>query len=100
MAQRTITTLYSDLSGTEIEDGAGGTIRFALDGDNYEVDLTDAETEDLRGALAAYVAAARKVPRRGAPRASRPAPSSDPSAKEIRAWALENGHDVPSALRA
>jgi hypothetical protein len=95
MAQRTITTFYSDLSGTEIEDGTGGTIRCAVDGNTYEVDLTDVEHEDLRKALAAYVAVARKVPARSVRGASGPTPNGDPSAKVIRAWARNNGHDVP-----
>jgi hypothetical protein len=95
MAQRTITTVYSDLSGMEIADGAGGTVRFAVDGSTYEIDLTDDEQATLREALAPFIAVARKVPARGVPGASRPTPSIEPSAKEIRAWAIENGHDVP-----
>lgn len=94
MAKRTITKVYSDLSGKEIEDGDGGTIRFGVDGASYEVDLTADEQTALREALAEYLAVARKVAR-SVPGASRPTPSGAATPKEIRAWAQENGHDVP-----
>src|SRR3954452_98336 len=79
MAQRTVIRLVDDLDDTEIVDGAGETVSFALDGRRYEIDLTNEHADELRAALDRYVAAARKVggrqtrPRAGAGKAATPA---------------------------
>jgi Lsr2 len=87
-----ITTLFID----DIDGGAAeGTVRFALDGTEYEIDLNAAHSEELRSALGKYVTHARKVggtARRGgrvAGRAVRGAGST-----VIRNWARENGYDI------
>ena len=46
MAQRTIVTYYSDVSGTEI-DKSGVGVHFNLDGDAFEIDLSEEEHEAL-----------------------------------------------------
>ena len=57
MAQK-ITTLFID----DIDGGAAeGTVRFALDGTDYEIDLNAKHSEELRSALGKYVSHARKV---------------------------------------
>ena len=57
MAQK-ITTLFID----DIDGGAAqGTVRFALDGTEYEIDLNAKHSEELRSALGKYVSHARKV---------------------------------------
>lgn len=43
MAQRVLTQLVDDIDGTELEDGQGETVTFALDGSNYEIDLSPQE---------------------------------------------------------
>lgn len=95
MAQK-ITTLFID----DIDGGAAeGTVRFALDGTEYEIDLNAKHSEELRSALGKYVTHARKVggvARRGgraAGRAGRGAGSSL-NTTEIRNWARENGYDI------
>ena len=40
---------------------ADETVRFAIDGTNYEIDLTTRHATELRAALNVYVGAARKV---------------------------------------
>ena len=80
---------------------------FALDGTSYEIDLNDEHAEQLREALAPYVGHARKsggARRGGGRRASSSSSTSGsaaggPSAKEVREWARENGHDVPERGR-
>lgn len=57
MAKRVEVVLVDDLVGGE----AVETVRFAIDGSVYEIDLGDANARTLREALAPYVAAARKV---------------------------------------
>ena len=99
MAQKYIVQLVDDLTQENIEDGSGESVRFALDGVGYTIDLTAAHAEELRGALAPYVGAARKsdsVAR--APRSTAPkAPKGD--LKSIRDWANENGYTVSSRGR-
>ncbi|WP_085510383.1 histone-like nucleoid-structuring protein Lsr2 [Plantibacter flavus] len=61
MAQRKITTLVDDLDGTDIPRGLGETVRFGIDGRNYEIDLTDENASAFRRSLSTYVGAARRV---------------------------------------
>jgi hypothetical protein len=92
-----ITTLFID----DIDGGAAeGTVRFALDGAEYEIDLNAKHSEELRSALGKYVSHARKVGgasrragRGAAGRAGRGA-GSTVNTTEIRNWARENGFDI------
>ena len=58
MAQKVEIHLEDDLDGGP----ADHTLTFALDGKDYEIDLSDANAEKLRKALRPFVAAARKAP--------------------------------------
>jgi hypothetical protein len=91
-----ITTLFID----DIDGGAAeGTVRFALDGTEYEIDLNAAHSEELRSALGKYVSHARKVggsvrrAGRAPGRVSRSAGSAL-NTTEIRSWARENGFEI------
>jgi len=90
MVRRTIVELVDDLDGSRIESGGGGTFSFALEGVSYEVDLTNAHADELRGALSPFIAKARRAT--GGRRISRGASADNVS--EIRAWAKSNGHAV------
>jgi hypothetical protein len=91
MAQKIEVHLEDDLDGGS----ADTTLAFALDGKDYEIDLSDANAEKLREALRPFVAAARKTTPNGGPRGTRTrTSSSDPDTAKIRAWAKENGHPV------
>ena len=57
MAQRIQTLLIDDLDGGE----AAGTVRFGLDGTEYEIDLSAAHSDELRQALGQNLAHARRV---------------------------------------
>ena len=57
MAQKVQTLFIDDLDGSEAE----GTVRFGLDGAEYEIDLNAGHAKELRDALARYVDAARRV---------------------------------------
>ena len=95
MAQKITTLFIDDIDGGE----ADGTVRFALDGTEYEIDLNAKHSEELRSALGKYVTHARKVggaarrAGRAAGRASRGA-GSTLNTTEIRNWARENGYDI------
>ena len=91
MAQKVQVLLVDDLDGGEADE----TVTFALDGKTYEIDLTTANADKLRGcstrtrrAAAVPVAA----PRAGAERPRRVGGSQDTA--KIRAWAKENGYEV------
>ena len=51
MAQKIQTLFIDDLDGSEAE----GTVRFGLDGTEYEIDLNGEHAQALRDALARYV---------------------------------------------
>jgi hypothetical protein len=89
MAQKIQTLFIDDIDGGEAE----GTVRFALDGAEYEIDLSTKHTDDLRSALGKYISRARKVgggvTRRSGSRGGRKPGTADTVA--VRAWARENG---------
>jgi hypothetical protein len=95
MAKRIEEIFIDDIDGSEAE----GTTKFALDGTNYEIDLSGANRDKLEKALAPFVSKARPVrterqgrSRRGAGVSSR-AMSREQSAN-IRQWAKEQGLPV------
>ena len=90
MAQKIQTLFIDDIDGGAAE----GTIRFALDGTDYEIDLSGKHSDELHTTLRKYVDHARKVggtARRPGGRGGR-RPNVDTGA--VRAWARENGHDI------
>jgi hypothetical protein len=99
MAQRVNVVLVDDIDGTD----ASETVGFALDGVDYEIDLSDAHASELRNALSLYVGHGRRTGgrRKNAKRTSTTTSSSGDgaSAADIRAWARENGWDVPERGR-
>lgn len=88
MAQRRIVELIDDLDDTTIEDG--GTQTFSLNGTAYEIDLSAANLEKMREALAPFIAAGRRV--RSTP--SRRAKGKSDDSDAIREWARANGFTV------
>ena len=57
MAQKVQTIFIDDLDGSQ----ADGTVRFGLDGTEYEIDLNAKHARELRNALARYAATGRRV---------------------------------------
>ena len=92
VAQKIQTLFIDDLDGTAAE----GTVRFGLDGTDYEIDLNADHAKALRDALARYVGAARRVSggtRRPA-RSGRRASASGLNSTEVREWAKAQGIEV------
>ncbi|MEE1817635.1 histone-like nucleoid-structuring protein Lsr2 [Streptomyces sp. NPDC004288] len=92
MAQKVQVLLVDDLDGVEADE----TVTFALDGKTYEIDLTTANAEKLRGLLEPYTAGGRRTGGRttaGRGKGRAVATGSQDTAK-IRAWAKENGMNV------
>ncbi|HET8658205.1 MAG TPA: Lsr2 family protein [Micromonosporaceae bacterium] len=98
MARREIVVLEDDLDGGDAEE----TVKFALDGVQYEIDLNGKNAAKLRDSLARYVTAARKVGRGGlvvggraaAARGRGGASSDREQNKAIRAWAKKAGRQI------
>ena len=59
MAVRYETIYVDDLDGVEIEDGRAETIKFGVDGKDYEIDLSEQNAAAFREAVQPYLSAAR-----------------------------------------
>jgi hypothetical protein len=92
MAQRIQAYFIDDIDGSEAE----GTVRFGLDGTEYEIDLNTAHAKELRSTLTRYTQAARRSAGTGSRRARRErnAPADRPNSTEVRSWAREQGIEV------
>lgn len=90
MAQQIQTLFIDDIDGGD----AAGTVRFALDGVDYEIDLSAKHADDLHAALGKYIDRARKAggTRRSARGGRRSASAVDTTA--VRAWAKGQGIDI------
>jgi hypothetical protein len=100
VAQRTIVQLTDDLDGKPIAEGRGETVRFAVDRQDYEIDLGEKNAKAMRDTLNKYVSAARRVSgarsagrSRGTSRSSAAA-ARDYDPKAVRAWAESQGIEV------
>jgi nucleoid-associated protein Lsr2 len=85
MARRTIVTLEDDLGAGRADE----TVRFGIDGGEYEIDLSKRNAAKLRKQLAPFVDHARKAGRTQ----SRPVrtAASRRRSRDIRVWAQEKG---------
>jgi hypothetical protein len=90
MAQKVNVVVLSDLSEQE----GASTLAFGVDGDAYEIDLTDDEASAFRDLIAPYVGAARRVKSSATTRGRSSAPS-DYNPAEVRKWAESQGITVP-----
>lgn len=95
MAKQIVETLIDDTDGSEASD----TVRFAIDGAAYEIDLSDAHTKEIRSALEPFIAVARRVSNAPSRPGRRPrtTPVSGEKASLVRAWAKE--HDIKVSTR-
>jgi nucleoid-associated protein Lsr2 len=92
MAQKIQTLFIDDLDGSEAE----GTVRFGLDGTEYEIDLNADHAQALRDALARYAQVARRAgggTRRRARGGRRPS-ADGLNTTEVREWAKAQGIEV------
>jgi hypothetical protein len=88
MAQRIQTLLIDDIDGGE----AAGTVRFGLDGTEYEIDLSAAHSDELRKALEQYLGplarpGARPAAGAAAPLSTPPRSASGPKGRALRSRA-------------
>lgn len=107
MARIVQVQLIDDLSGQDADE----TLRFGLDGADYEIDLTTDHAAELRQILGKYVDHARRLggtparpetrnqrgatgrPGTAARRDARTAPAGREETQKIRDWATANGYN-------
>jgi Lsr2 len=94
MAQRVQIILEDDFDGGSADE----TVSFALDGTEYEIDLSAKNAANLRDAVSPWLGHARKTGGRRKRGTAAKAPVSS-STSDIRAWAQSNGHEVSSRGR-
>lgn len=106
MAKRLIshTVFEDDLTGQEVEEGALNTLRFTIEGVQYEIDLIDANADKMRAAFGPYISAAKRIGGRKTPAikatpASSNGTGSKSESKQIREWARTNDIEVPERGR-
>jgi hypothetical protein len=96
MAKQVIHKLVDDLDGGD----AAETVKFALDGVQYEIDLSESNADKLRAIFGPYTAAGAKVGRGAmlvgarAARGRGSATVDREQNKTIRAWAKKEGRDI------
>jgi Lsr2 len=85
VAQRTQVLYVDDIDGSDAE----GTVRFAFDGTDYEIDLNKEHAEQLAEAIGPFIAAARRVS--SSRRPARGARAGRHDLSDVRAWARDQG---------
>jgi hypothetical protein len=96
VAKRTIHMLIDDIDGGEADE----TITFALDGTQYEIDLSKKNAAKMRDELARYIDAGTRIGRGGitarvtAGRGRGPANTNRDHNHAIREWAQAKGLEV------
>jgi hypothetical protein len=102
VSEKVTVEVVDDLDGSRGDDV--DTVRFGLDGVEFEIDLCPANAARLRELLWRYARCARLVLREAepAPAESRPSPVRSHDAAElraVRAWARAQGFSVPNRGR-
>ncbi|MGO1543194.1 MAG: histone-like nucleoid-structuring protein Lsr2 [Gulosibacter sp.] len=96
MARKVVYQIIDDLDGSVLPDGLGETVKFGLDGVEYEIDLASKNAELLREELGQYINKARRVGGRAQRGTRTQLPSTGPKRDlaAIRKWAVANGYEV------
>jgi hypothetical protein len=102
VSKKVTVEVVDDLDGSRGDDV--DTVRFGLDGVEFEIDLCPANAARLRELLGRYARCARSVLREAEPAVSdgRPSPVRSHDAAElraVRAWARAQGFSVPDRGR-
>jgi Lsr2 len=93
MATKVLTTLQDDIDGSN----AVETVRFALDGVEWEIDLSERNANRLRNSLSDFISHGRKVGGQRQRKTTNSSSEFDP--KAVRKWAEANGIEVNSRGR-
>ncbi|MTE17030.1 histone-like nucleoid-structuring protein Lsr2 [Nocardia aurantiaca] len=96
MARKVTIQLVDDFDKTS---PAQETVRFGLDGTQFEIDLSTVNAGALRGALEQWTVHARKVGRTARTERTQVPAAARPDNAAIRVWANANGYEVSSRGR-
>lgn len=98
MAERVIRQLIDDVDGSDITEGRGERISFAVRGTSYVIDLSPSNVAKFDKALKPFVSAATKVKGRRTRKGKTTSVAKTVTPKNrnaaIREWAAENGYEV------
>jgi hypothetical protein len=89
MAKKVTTSLQDDIDGSP----AAGTVHFALDDSDFEIDLSDKNARKFRQQIVPFIEHARRAHRDARTPAKRSAAARRRTIG-IRAWARDHGMDV------
>ena len=102
MAQKVITEFIDDIDGSPAE----RTFTFAVDGTNYEIDLSAENIAEFTSAIGGFIESARKVKgskNSDARRTRSTGPESGRQSREqtqaVREWARQHGHHISNRGR-
>ncbi|GLY33399.1 Lsr2 family protein [Kineosporia sp. NBRC 101731] len=94
MASRVTVELLDDIDGKK----AAETLVFGIDGQEFEIDLSEKNAKALRNAFESYASAGRRVSGRLTRSNARPIATGVDN-KAVRAWASSNGIELSSRGR-
>lgn len=95
MARKIHVQLIDDLSGEDAQE----TVRFSIEGTDYEIDLSADNAADLRETLERYAAKGRRLRGPSRPPSGRVVQMSREETQKVRTWATENGYSPSSRGR-
>lgn len=95
MAQKVITEFIDDIDGSPAE----RTFTFAVDGTNYEIDLSAENIAEFKSAIGGFIESARKVKgtsngRRARSTGGGGGAQSRGQTRAVREWARQHGHNI------
>lgn len=95
MAQKVITEFIDDIDGSPAE----RTFTFAVDGTNYEIDLSAENIAEFKSAIGGFIESARKVKgtsngRRARSTGGGGGQQSREQTRAVREWARQHGHNI------
>lgn len=93
MALKTIVELVDDIDGST----ADATVRFSVEGVDYEIDLSNENINELHNDFAKWIAAARRVG--GRARRGSEMPQMPNRTAQVREWAIANNYEVSARGR-
>jgi Lsr2 len=88
LARKIHVELIDDLSGEEAHE----TVRFSLDGADYEIDLSAGNAAELREVMKRFVSQSRRVRAASGSRRGRTETTGREETQKIREWALAHGY--------
>jgi len=93
MAKRQVEVLEDDLDGTLLFEGEGRTVSLAIDGQSFELDLSNDHIHELETSLARFIGSAAS-PARATRNGTSSVRANPEDLQAIRTWARENGYEV------